>query len=345
MLMNCGRHDLVEKAFKTFREIQAQGLQPHWLTHSALIYAASKRKEYYPKAVELFREMEGHRMPMDIRVYNHMLHATSKVADIATALELWNRLQESTDAKLKINDYTVANFLWTLAAVETGEDKISKRTYHYEMDSSELKRVAIEAFTDARKNHNIVPNTHVMNAYLAVMANHNMVEEAESIFHQEIKSFGLSPTPATFEIMLKMYDQQRNFDKTKELMEDVKKRSLSIGAEAWRAAIRTAALTTNLQVAIEWLRSMVSAGHRPSVEQMQVLHLRLCEEEKWQLRKEMGDLCLPPIKAPNNPFTDWRRRSVAIADLLEKVYGKDAPKLATKVDRPFRANFQSIEGE
>lgn len=331
MLMNCGKHDLVEKAFKTYRELQAQGLAPHWITHSALIYAASKRKEYYEKATELFREMESTRMQMDIRVYNNMLQATSKTADVATALELWNRLQDSDDAALQINSITVSNLLWTLAAAETSTDKISKRPYHYDMNVDDLKKTAKDVFEYVVAK-NISPNAFTLNAYLAVMANHNQVEEAELIFQSTFEKFNVAHTPATFEIMLKMYDAAQNYEKTSELLGLAKQKNMSLGMEAWRAAVRTAALTKHLPEAIDWLKSMVSAGHRPSIESLRALHLRLCEEEKWQLRTVMGELCLPPATVPVNPYQAWRHRSAALADLLAKVYGKAAPKLATKLD-------------
>lgn len=331
MLMNCGKHDMVEKAFKTYRELQAQGLTPHWITHSALIYAASKRKEYYEKATELFREMESTRMQMDIRVYNNMLQATSKTADVATALELWNRLQDSEDEKLQINSITVSNMLWTLASVETAVDKISKRPYHYDMNPDELKRTAKEVF-DYAVTKEITPNAFMLNAYLAVMANHNEVEDAEPIFNSTFGKFNVTPTPATYEIMLKMYDASQNYAKTCEILELAKQKNVPLGIEAWRAAVRTAALTKHLPEAVDWLKSMVAAGHRPSVDSLRVLHLRLCEEEKWQLRKEMGELCLPPVVIPTNPYQAWRQRSASLAELLAKVYGKAAPKLATKLD-------------
>jgi len=330
LLMHCAKQNLSELAFKTYSELQAQGMPAHHMTHSALLCAAGKQKSYYPRAVELFREMEGTGMPLDIRVFNNMLQATAKVGDVPTALELWNRLQE--DTVLKINEITVANMLWSLAAVETEANKISKRLFHYDMNPADLKQAAVDVFESAQKNHGIAPNAYVMNAYLAVMSNHNFVPDAESVFHDTFKTHNLTQTPASYEIMLKMYDTQRDFPKASTLLEAAKSKGLALGFEAWRAAVRTAALTKNLPTAIQWLREMAEAGHKPSVDSMRVLHLRLCEEEKWQLRREMGEICLPPASLPHDPYTSMRKRSVAIAELLAKVYGKKAPKLATKQD-------------
>lgn len=334
MLMNCGKNDLVEKAFKTYRELQAQGLEPNWITHSALIYAASKRKSFYEKAMALYREMESRRMSIDIRVYNNLLYATSKVGDLETALELWNLVQDND--KLQINDISIANMLWTLAAVETLEDKISKRPYHYDADPAELKAKAQELIKLAKESEHIALNAYILNGYLAVLANHNFVDEAESIFWDEFKSHHLAPTPGSYEIMFKMYDFSKDFTKTKELLEHASEQKVVLGFEAWRAAVRTAAITGNLTDSIDWLRQMVKAGYRPSVTDLKVLHLRLCENEKWELRKQMGELCLPVAKVPNNPYTNWRLRSIALADLLAQVYGKNAPKLATKADKIFK---------
>ncbi len=325
IMMNCGKHDLIEKAFKTYRELQAQGHEPHYLTHSALIYVACKRKEYYARAIELFRQMEANRMNIDIRVYNNLLLGTAKSGDLTTALELWNRLQESTDEKLKINSITIANMLWSLASVETPTDKISKRPFKYDMNPEELRTTAKDIY-----NLDVKTDAYTVNAYLAVLANHNFIEEAEQVFWTHFTANGVVHNPSTYEIMLKMYDFKQDFEKTVELMTKAEASKIVLGFESWRAAIRTAALTTNLPTAIDWLKKMVAAGYKPSIENLKVLHLRLCENEKWQLRKEMGDLCLPPIVEPKNPYTTWRKRSLAVAELLKRVYGKDAPKLATK---------------
>lgn len=269
-------------------------------------------------------------MPIDIRVYNNMLQATAKVADVATGLELWNRLL--SEKSLVPNEITVANLLWTLASVETEEDKISKRSYHYDGNPAELKQLAFNVFEAAKDELKVPINSYILNGLLAVMANHNFVQEAEEIFTKRFTSLGLAHTAATYEIILKMYDAQRSFEKTVELLEEAKTKKLVLSQEAWRAAIRTASLTTNLQTAIQWLKEMVNAGYKPSEQELRALHLRLCEEEKWHLRQEMGKVCLPPVEPSPNPYTDWRQRSMRIAKLLEKVYGKDAPQLATKLD-------------
>lgn len=327
ILAHCGKQDRIELALKTYQELQAQGLAPNELTHSALIYAAAKRRAFYPKAVALFKEMETNRMPIDIRVYNNLLMGASKVGDLHTGLELWNRVQE--EGSPAINQHTVSNMLWTLAAVETAENKISRRRYHYDLEPAELKATA-EAVVRHAEQSGVVINPHILTAHLAVLANHNFIEEAEALFWTRLSEH--RPAPSSFEILLKMYDAALNYSKTEHLVAFSKEHHVSLGFEAWRAAIRTAALTSHLPQSIEWLKEMVAAGHRPRVDDLRALHLRLCENEKWELRRVMGELCLPPAQIPSNPYTNWRKRSVAIAELLAKVYGKAAPSLATKLE-------------
>lgn len=232
------------------------------------------------------------------------------------------------------NTATVTNLLWVIASVETTGDKISLRPYHYDMNPEELKALANQVLSWC-KEMDLPINGYLLNAYLAVMTNHNFVSEAELIFEEMLPKYG-QPTSHSFELMLKLYDSTGNFQGTQKLIEQSRQSGLGLSFEAWRAAIRSAASTTHLKESIDYLRAMVNAGHKPSLEDLKLLHLRLCENEKWELRKQMGDLCLIPPETANNPYTSWRKRSILLHHLLQDVYGKDAPELATKLDKGLR---------
>lgn len=331
MIMSCGKNDYVEKAFKVYKELLAQGLTPNSHTHSALIYAGSKRKEFYPQIVDLFKEMQSLGMSIDIRVYNHLLVGCGKVADLQTALSLWDQLC-SGETNLFPTEVTVANMLWALASVETEVDKISLRQFHYDMNPEELKKNAEDVY-DWAVSAGLPINGYVKNAFLAVMTNHVFVERAEQIFKDLVSGSNKDALPHSYELMLKLYDSAEDYPKSQALILNAQATGIKLSFEAWRAGVRTAALTDHLEESVETLQCMVNAGHRPSVKDIKALHLRLCENEKWTLKKRMDELCLPPVKPSINPFTTWRQRSVKLHNLLKDVYGKEAPSLTTKIDK------------
>ena len=83
---------------------------------------------------------------------------------------------------------------------------------------------------------------------------------------------------------------------------------------------------------------MVAAGHRPALStDLRALNVRLCELERWDLREHALRLCLPEPQNTNLPPRPYyrlnRERSFKVAEILDKVYGQDAPELATSLNR------------
>jgi hypothetical protein len=199
------------------------------------------------------------------------------------------------------------------------------------MNPEELRTTAhsiIEWATDS----GIEINNHVKTAYLAVMAMHKFVPDAEAIF-KTIPASDKKATSCAFELMFKLYDTTLNFEATQALIERSKVEDIPIPPEGWRAAIRTAALTNHFDEAIESLKGMNAAGIKPTRDEIKALHLRLCEHEEWALHRQMSELSLPAATANKDNYVTWRKRSIELSKLLQNVYGKNAPQLATKIDK------------
>lgn len=84
---------------------------------------------------------------------------------------------------------------------------------------------------------------------------------------------------------------------------------------------------------MKWLKEMTENGYKPSIEDMKVLKLRICELKKFNEKPKFEALCLPEPKPIKRVVSAWRDRSKKLNDFFVSIYGKDAPKLATKVEK------------
>lgn len=226
---------------KLYREIVASGMEPNPVTHSAMIYLCSRSKNYFETAIKFYDQMNLLNFPIHLRVHNYMIQGCSKAADLDRAMTIWNNLidKSMTDPKLKPNEFSLSSILWALASVETSELKLSKREFHYEMESKDLIKLATDIY---RQGTSIIkPNSHLSNGYLAVLTDNLAVEKAEDFFHNEMIG-DCKRTEHSYELMFKMYDTLRDFDKTLQLKTKMDSEQVIVPFEGWRAMIRTAAL-------------------------------------------------------------------------------------------------------
>ena len=217
-------------------------MEPNPVTHSAIIYLCTRSKRFFDTAVQFYDQMKLLKFPVQLRVHNYMLQGCGKVSDLERAMTIWNGLIDKslTDPRLKPNEFSISSILWTLASVETSENKLSKREFHYEMEKTELVNLATDIY---RRGISIVkPNSHLANGYLAVLTDNASVSNAEQFFHNEMNMENCKRTEHSYELMFKMYDGLVDFEKTRELKIKMDSENLIVPFEGWRAMIRTAAL-------------------------------------------------------------------------------------------------------
>lgn len=85
-------------------------------------------------------------------------------------------------------------------------------------------------------------------------------------------------------------------------------------------------------MSIKWLQEMTSNGYKPSIEDLKVLKLRICELRKFEYLPKMEALCIAEPKPIKRVVSAWRDRSFKLDQFFKSVYGKDGPKLATKIE-------------
>lgn len=225
-----------------YKEIVASGMEPNPVTHSAMIYLCTRSKRNFESAINFYDQMNLLNFPIHLRVHNYMMQGCSKSADLDRAMSIWNGLIDKslTDPKMKPNEFSLSSILWALASVETSELKLSKREFHYETESKDLINLATEIY---RQGTSIIKlkNSHLSNGYLAVLTDNLAIEKAEDFFNNEMIG-DCNRTQHSYELMFKMYDNLRDFDKTLKLKTKMDSEKLIVPFEGWRAMVRTAAL-------------------------------------------------------------------------------------------------------
>lgn len=84
---------------------------------------------------------------------------------------------------------------------------------------------------------------------------------------------------------------------------------------------------------MSWLQEMVKNGYKPSVEDLKVLKLRICELKVFDYKPKLEALCLPEEKPIKKVVSAWRDRSKIMDTFFRSIYGRDAPELATKNEK------------
>lgn len=335
IIIHLARSDFVEKAMLEYEEAVKLGMPKNAVTHSAMIYACSKRKGFYAKAFELLHQMDVNGMPVDLRVYNNILYACAKVSDLRTALIIWSTIQKraENDDTFTPNVHTFSNILWSLASVETNQNKISLRPFIHSVTPMEIMGHAIRIL-HSMQSSGVPMDERIITAYLTVAANHRFREVAERVFNVEFDKYGYKRTALAYDVMFAMYDALEDYKASVALKKrlDAEGMTRGLSLDGWRSLVRTAALATRLDEAVAYLEEMNSHGHVPNSEAMQALHLRIFENERWDLRERMLKLVRHPAALHSTSMAGWRNRAEKLDAMMEHLYGhlpkQDRPRLA-----------------
>lgn len=334
MIFRCGKLDQVEKAFLLHKELSHQGMTANAQVYTALICAASRRKEYYPMAIELFRQMELFKMTIGITVYDSLLYGCSKVADLHTAMGLWKTVMASPDPTLRPTIYTCTNYIWALASIESTRGfKLSKRDFAYDLDCRDLVNAAEEVYVHAKEKLRPV-SPQLMSAMLAIYSNNRRVQLAEELFWREHDQLAIKRSPFAYELMFKLYDNVAYYEGAVRVHQQLQQDKLKIPYEGWRALARCAALTDHLEEALQHVKEMAAQGYKPALSDLKHVNMRFLEREREDLSRALKSLCVNEGTFAPNPFVPWLNRSQAVSSLLTDVYGKNAPGCASKIVVP-----------
>ncbi len=333
MVRRCAVLNHIDKALLVYREAVTQGMVPDAVVYTSLIHAACKRRELFPYAMEIFRQMATLNMEISLAVYDALLYGCSKTANLQTAMSLWRAAlvlgASSPQAKPQVS--TCTNYLLALASVETTTNKISKRPFMYDISPGTIKEATRQVRAYAAEN-GIAMNAYMVSALLAIYSNNKFVAEAEELFWRGCASNPKLRSPFAYELMFKMYDSTTNYEGARTVYESFMREEVRVlPYEGWRALVRTAALSGKVDCALEHLVEMKAHGCEPNYADVKHLPIRCYEMDRLDLIPKIEALCTFDRPAAPLKFVPWIHRSASIASLLQGAYGKDAPALVSAV--------------
>ncbi len=321
----CGKRGLTEMAFKLYREAkERRGLLLNRVTQSALLGAASKRKEYYRETVDLFRQLLALKMTPDIEDYTNLVTGAGKVGDLQTALAVW----QLCTLQSQPTDQLAVSVFYALASTESTEYKYSKRQYQVELAEKDILGLAKEIWGQLAQLK-IKPHARLMGAYLACIALHKDRNEAERIFYNDLPIYG-PRHPAAYESILRMYDSLKEYSALYRVLGEASFEKPQFNKMTWRAIARMYAFMGEYSKAVDAVQDMKEAGFQPTFSEMKSVYVKLHNEQENGLKDRLvGLLKIERTFNTNNPYVPWRHRSRKIASFLGEIYGPNAPKLAT----------------
>ena len=314
------KDSLVERAFLVFREArERKQMSLNVVCHSALLFAAAKRKEYYREAVDAFRQMLDLNMAVDSFDYANLMMAAGKVGDMETALLIWQRCCELNEMH---NQHLIANLFYALASTEGQQSKLSLRAYCSALTDQEIVAAAKEVYDGLPDN---VRTERVRAAFLACLCTHSDTETATQLFFDP--KGRLNQHIPSVENFMRLCDTIHNVELLERAIAHCATTKMS--RMTFRAIVRTFAYCHKYEEALQWIERMKTNGHIADRKSLNIVEKRLTQLELFNLRDRFLALTDPANDKQPTQRPPWRERSIRLAANLKTAYGPNAPKLAT----------------
>lgn len=324
-IISFGKQKQAERAFKLYREMNQDNVIPNTDTLHSLVYACSKRKDYFQECFSLVKQLEDSGFTPTIETFNWMLHSCSRVSDLQTGKLIWERI--TTTMTPDSNSFT--GIFWLLASIETNQNSKSTNKICYpSISSDDICKEAKDFYNLLDTKYPNIPITfQLLTSYLAVFTSHLDKQTSEDIFYNVYPERYLQ-LPISFQHMFEMYDTLHDYQSALSLKQYVTSRSSieKISFLGWRALIRTAAYNNQLDDALGYLEEMRrNTQYVPTVDSLKLVLFRCIEMEDWDNRSKLLSLCSPSPKKTSK-YSLWDERMGKINELLDIVYGKPAGK-------------------
>jgi pentatricopeptide repeat protein len=315
------KNNFPEKAFKEFIDVCRRGLQPTEEIFHSLLYTTSKNKDYFPEMVDVLRQINLRDFSVNIECLDHLLYGCSKLGNLSMALEIWKSIPE---CGLVPNLKTFTNMFWALASSETKDNKLSvHRKYIMEADLREISVTARDIMGQL-ETQQLTPDLTTMTAYLAVFCNCKDQETAEKLF----TNFPFEKNQSHFEMMLGLYDSLKDDAGTLKLIgTSLTKMNPNINYAAARHAIRTLALTGNYEKGCDILHHQIKG--KVKYEDVKELYHSALSDGNLPAMRFIKSRCLKLSRYHSNPYSNTRKRSIILGNILSEGYGQKGPKVTT----------------
>jgi pentatricopeptide repeat protein len=317
-IRSCGKNSEVEKAFLVYEELLNTGIRPNDVLLTSLLYACCQRKDYYPEAFEIVKQLESYGYSASLQVYNDLLLGCAKNSDLKTGCKVWEELNKTS----KPTATSVTHILYVLASVETLETKGSTSEFVYAISPEEIVAKAREIYSDWLLKIKARPNSNILSAFLAVLTKNRQTTLAKSIFYDEHAHWNLARHPNSYESMFQLYESTKDFKSALELRKEALEAKIPLTFCAQLALISTAALVGEIELGLELVREIIMSGQKPFYYQVSKLTKAAKDAERDDIVQELVLICKSNHVSGSSQRI-FAQRNLFLNSLLDDVYGPE----------------------
>ena len=253
----------LEKALEMYDNMKKEKIEISSVTYGCLINACIKNNDLN-KALLLYKELQENGFEMNTILYTTLIKAYSKVKDLKKVLEIFSSMKNNKnnppnnitynsviDCAIKCNQYDLANKIFSEMLIhnEIKPDIITFST----LIKGEIRRKNFDnaiKYLDIMLKIEIKPDDVLLNSLLDGCEKCKEFNKAFEIYNL-FKSKGVEPTMMTYSIMMKICGRLGNFEFSKILIEEVKKKNQNLNLIIFTCYIKTCFSTDNEKEAID----------------------------------------------------------------------------------------------
>jgi pentatricopeptide repeat protein len=219
MIRACGEFLEVEKAMQVYREMSVYTVEPDLITYKNLIYACSKRGDFYVQCFEIYSQALFNNFIPDAHLYSILLYACARNSDISNAITLFHHM---VMLKIPRDVYSYTNMLFAIAVsqskVHAPLDVKPVLTYNKRFDPTEKEN---ELKLDALQKNQVLELPLIMNEdpaniptdkKIVRLTRAERIKMCERLLNQ-MKTSDVKKSPLVYHVALRIYTESGHVDK------------------------------------------------------------------------------------------------------------------------------------
>lgn len=244
---------------EVFREMKEDGFEPDVVTYGILINAYCKGRKY-DDAIRLYHEMEGKNIKATPHIYCTLINGLGSEKRLNEAVKFYE-LCKSSGCDVEVPTYNAL----------VGAYCKSCRMHDAHRVVDEMRRCGVG------------PNTRTYDIILHHLIKLQRREEAYSVFQRMKGEMGCEPSVSTYEIMVRMFCNERRTDMAMQVWGQMKARGVLPGMHMFSALIDSLCNENRIDAACRYFHEMLEMGMRPPDRMFKQLKRFLVKEGKQDI--------------------------------------------------------------
>lgn len=241
LLEGWGKEHNLLRLNEVFREMKSDGLKPDVVTYGIVIHAYCNAKKN-DEAIEMFSEMERNGVKPTPHTYCTLINGLGNEKRLIEALEFFEQSKDSGFApEAPTYNAVVGAFCWSMQMYDA-----------YRM-------------VDEMRKCGIGPNSRTYDIILHHLIKARRTEEAYDIFQKMSNEPLCKPVLSTYEIIVRMFCNERRLDLALLIWDQMKANSVLPGMHMYSTLINSLCHENKLDDACNYFQEMMDMGIRPPV--------------------------------------------------------------------------------